>query len=313
MAAEIIDGESIAQEIRAEIAARVRQLPKRTHQPGLAVILLGDDPASLSYIRAKERACTDLGISCEVIRLSARVPESALLGLIADLNRDPHFHGLLVQQPLPEHLDPLTVVRSVAPEKDVDGQHPLNMGFLLQGAPGIVPCTPAAVQQLLVRSGHPPAGKRVVILGRSSLVGRPLAALLLQRAAGANATVTVCHSQTPGLDSITNQADILIAAIGSPAFVTRDMVRSGAVVIDVGISRLADLNRKRGYRLVGDVNLHDVLGTASAVSPVPGGVGPVTVAMLLVNTVEAAERSAERPRCPPAGVAEQYARGAVTS
>jgi methylenetetrahydrofolate dehydrogenase (NADP+)/methenyltetrahydrofolate cyclohydrolase len=310
MPADIIDGEAIAQTIHTDTAARIERLRGRGHRPGLAVILVGDDPASLTYIRAKRRACADVGIRCEVIRLSGGVSASTLLGLIADLNAEPCFHGLLVQLPLPEHLDPLTVVRAVQPEKDVDGQHPLNLGLLLQGAPDLVPCTPAAVQQLLLRSGHDPAGKHVVVLGRSNLVGKPLAALLMQRSATANATVTVCHRQTPRLESITKQADILVVATGSPAFVTRRLVRPGAVIIDVGVSRVADSSRRRGYRLVGDVDFDDVREYASAISPVPGGVGPMTVAMLLANTVAAAERAAEHRGGLPGGRAERQRQAA---
>lgn len=297
MTAALIDGEAIASQLRAELHARVQRLRRAGCEPGLAVVLVGDNPASLSYIRAKRNAATDAGIACQIIHLSVDVSQAALLGMLADLNQDPRFHGVLVQQPLPQQIDPMAAVRAVLLEKDVDGQHPCNLGLLLQGEPRFVPCTPAGVQELLRRSGNDPAGKRVVILGRSNLVGKPLAALLLQRQAGANATVTVCHSRTPDLRSIARQADILVAAIGCPGFVTRELVRPGAVVIDVGITRVADPSRRRGYRLVGDVDLRDVLETASAVSPVPGGVGPMTVAMLLANTVIAAETAtAAQPR-----------------
>jgi methylenetetrahydrofolate dehydrogenase (NADP+)/methenyltetrahydrofolate cyclohydrolase len=231
-----------------------------------------------------------VGIYAETVRLPATITEEALLGTIADLNADPRFHGIIVQLPLPSHLDGDRATRAVAPEKDADGLHPLNLGLLMRGEGVLLPATPSGVQQLLVRSGHDPAGKHVVIAGRSNLVGKPLANILMQKAPGANATVTVCHTGTPDLAAVTRQADILVAAMGRPRAITADMVRPGAVVIDVGINRVDDPTRRTGYRLVGDVDFEAVAAVAGAITPVPGGVGPMTVAMLLVNTVTAAER-----------------------
>lgn len=302
MTAERLDGEAIAQLVRAEVREHAAALRARGTYPGLAVVIAGDNPASLSYVRGKSRAATEAGIASETIRLPGDVTQADLLGLLADLNGDNRFHGLLVQQPLPETIDAGAVIRGVSPAKDVDGLHPLNAGLLLHGKPLFVPCTPLAVQELLVRSGHDPTGRRVVILGRSTLVGRPLATLLLQKARGADATVTVCHSATRDLAAITREAEILVAAIGRPHFVTAEMVAPGAVVIDVGINRVSDANRKRGYRLVGDVDAEQVAAKAAALTPVPGGVGPMTVAMLLANTVKAAELDARGAPAPATGL-----------
>jgi methylenetetrahydrofolate dehydrogenase (NADP+)/methenyltetrahydrofolate cyclohydrolase len=288
--AMIIDGQAIATEVRRELEGRVAALKARGVTPGLAAVLVGDNPASISYVRGKAKACAEVGIYAETVRLPATITEEALLGTIADLNADPRFHGIIVQLPLPSHLDGDRATRAVAPEKDADGLHPLNLGLLMRGEGVLLPATPSGVQQLLVRSGHDPAGKHVVIAGRSNLVGKPLANILMQKAPGANATVTVCHTGTPDLAAVTRQADILIAAMGRPRAITADMVRPGAVVIDVGINRVDDPTRRTGYRLVGDVDFEAVAAVAGAITPVPGGVGPMTVAMLLVNTVTAAER-----------------------
>jgi methylenetetrahydrofolate dehydrogenase (NADP+)/methenyltetrahydrofolate cyclohydrolase len=288
--AMIIDGQVIATEVRRELEGRVAALKARGVTPGLAAVLVGDNPASISYVRGKAKACAEVGIYAETVRLPATITEEALLGTIADLNADPRFHGIIVQLPLPSHLDGDRATRAVAPEKDADGLHPLNLGLLMRGEGVLLPATPSGVQQLLVRSGHDPAGKHVVIAGRSNLVGKPLANILMQKAPGANATVTVCHTGTPDLAAVTRQADILVAAMGRPRAITADMVRPGAVVIDVGINRVDDPTRRTGYRLVGDVDFEAVAAVAGAITPVPGGVGPMTVAMLLVNTVTAAER-----------------------
>ncbi len=288
--ATIIDGQAIAAEVRRELEGRVAALKARGVTPGLAAVLVGDNPASVSYVRGKAKACAEVGIDAETVRLPADITEEALLGTIADLNADPRFHGIIVQLPLPPHLDGDRATRAVAPEKDADGLHPLNLGLLMRGEGVLLPATPSGVQQLLVRSGHDPAGKHVVIAGRSNLVGKPLANILMQKAPGANATVTVCHTGTPDLAAVTRQADILVAAMGRPRAITADMVRPGAVVIDVGINRVDDPTRRAGYRLVGDVDFEAVAAVAGAITPVPGGVGPMTVAMLLVNTVTAAER-----------------------
>ncbi len=288
--ATIIDGQAIAAEVRRELEGRVAALKARGVTPGLAAVLVGDNPASISYVRGKAKACAEVGIDAETVRLPADISEEALLGTIADLNADPRFHGIIVQLPLPPHLDGDRATRAVAPEKDADGLHPLNLGLLMRGEGVLLPATPSGVQQLLVRSGHDPAGKHVVIAGRSNLVGKPLANILMQKAPGANATVTVCHTGTPDLAAVTRRADILVAAMGRPRAITADMVRPGAVVIDVGINRVDDPTRRTGYRLVGDVDFEAVAAVAGAITPVPGGVGPMTVAMLLVNTVTAAER-----------------------
>jgi methylenetetrahydrofolate dehydrogenase (NADP+)/methenyltetrahydrofolate cyclohydrolase len=288
MPAEIIDGTAIAQQILGEVRAHVERLKSSDVEPGLAVVLVGDNPASVSYVRGKTRDALEVGMRSETIRVDAATTQDALLSLVADLNRDARWHGILVQLPLPSHIDESTVTSSVAVEKDVDGLHPINVGRLFRGEPGYLPCTPHGVVQLLTRSGHDPAGKHVVICGRSNLVGKPLAGLLMQKARGANATVTVCHTGTPDIGAFTRQADILIAAMGQPRSVTADMVREGAVVIDVGVNRIDDATKKSGNRLVGDVDFDAVREKAVAITPVPGGVGPLTRAMLLYNTVLAA-------------------------
>ncbi|HOV75814.1 MAG TPA: bifunctional methylenetetrahydrofolate dehydrogenase/methenyltetrahydrofolate cyclohydrolase FolD [Candidatus Hydrogenedentes bacterium] len=292
--AYIIDGGAIAAELRAEMKAEVAALAKRRIVPGLAVVLVGENPASQVYVRMKKKACAEVGIQSFSHELPAECSEKRLMNLIAKLNADPRVHGILVQLPLPKQIAEAKVIAAMDPEKDVDGFHPVNVGRMLSGDPGFLPCTPAGCQALLVRSGFDPSGKHVVIVGRSNIVGKPLAAILMQKAAGANATVTVCHSRTRDLPAITRMADILVAAIGVPEFVKADMVRRGAVVIDVGVNRVDDSSAPKGYRLVGDVDFPAVSKKAAAITPVPGGVGPMTIAMLLKNTVESARRHRTR-------------------
>ena len=289
MSAQIINGTEIAREVREEVARGVRELKERSGiTPGLAAVLVGDDPASDTYVRSKGRACEEAGIFSETFHLSATTPQAELLGLIQRLNADSRFHGILVQLPLPPHLDEGEVIRALDPDKDVDGLHPVNMGRLVAGNARYVPGTPAGIQQLLLRTGHRPEGEHVVVCGRSAIVGKPMAILLLQKQEGANATVTVCHTATRDLGAITRQADILIVAAGRPKTITADMVKEGVVVVDVGINRVEDASRRQGYRLVGDVDFEPVAEVAAAITPVPGGVGPMTVAMLVHNTLKAA-------------------------
>ena len=289
---KILDGAALAKEIRAEVAVGVEEmLEKHQVTPGLAAVLVGDDPASAIYVRNKRRACAEIAMFSESFEMSSETTESEVLALIERLNRDPRFHGILVQLPLPQQINEQTVIEAVNPDKDVDGIHPFNLGKLAQGRPDFVPGTPAGIQQLLLRNGYDTEGRNVVICGRSEIVGKPLAMLLMQRKAGANATVTVCHTRTKDLAGLTCRADILVAAMGQPRIITADMVKEGAVVIDVGINRLEDTSRKQGYRLVGDVDFERVAEKAEAITPVPGGVGPMTIAMLLVNTLTAARLS----------------------
>jgi len=287
--ATIIDGNALAAAIRAEVATEVAALTASGRlAPYLAVILVGDDPASHSYVRGKTNDCAEVGIGSETIVMPASASEAEVLAEVARLNANPGVAGILVQMPLPPQVDAQAVMRAIDPRKDVDGLHPENLGRLVQGAPYQVPCTPAGVQQMLMRTGHDPSGKHVVVVGRSTLVGKPLALLLANKAAGANATVTIAHTGTPDLGAVTRQADILIAAVGRSCVITAAMVRRGAVVIDVGINRIEDATRKSGFRLVGDVDYAAVAEIASAITPVPGGVGPMTRAMLLVNTLRSA-------------------------
>ena len=289
MNAKLIDGVAIAQEIRAEVAEGVAEMKaKHGVVPGLAGVLVGDDPASAVYVNNKERAATEAGIQVEVVKLSAATTQDELLALLESLNGDARFHGILVQLPLPQQIKEAMIIEAINSDKDVDGLHPVNMGRLVAGRPRFVSATPAGVQQMLLRSGYDPEGKHVVVCGRSNIVGKPLANLLMQRLPGSNSTVTVCHTRTRDLAEITRQADILIAAIGRPKFITADMVKEGAVVVDVGINRVDAPERKRGYRLVGDVDLGPVSEVAAAITPVPGGVGPMTIAMLLHNTLKSA-------------------------
>jgi methylenetetrahydrofolate dehydrogenase (NADP+)/methenyltetrahydrofolate cyclohydrolase len=287
--AKILDGTALAKEVRGEVAAGVVEMGEN-HQvtPGLAAVLVGDDPASAVYVRNKRRACDEVGMFIETFALPASTSQNELLELVDRLNQDSRFHGILVQLPLPDQIDQYTMIEALDPRKDVDGIHPFNAGQLLQGRAAFVPGTPAGIQQLLLRNGYDPAGRDVVVCGRSEIVGKPLAALLMQRQSGANATVTVCHTRTADLAAHTRRADILVAAIGQPNAITADMVKNGAVVIDVGINRVEDTTRRRGYRLVGDVDFEAVSEKAEAITPVPGGVGPMTIASLLVNTLAAA-------------------------
>ncbi len=287
--AQIIDGKQVAETIRAELKREIAVLQRRGVVPGLAVVLVGNDPASEVYVRGKRKTCAELGINSFDYDLPADCTERRLLDLIMELNEDGRVHGILVQMPLPEQIDSGKVLLAIDPRKDVDGFHPVSLGKLLSGEPGFVSCTPAGCQQLLLRSGYDPAGKHAVIVGRSNIVGKPLAALLMQKAPGGNATVTVCHSRTPDIASLTRQADILVAAMGVPEFIKADMVKDGAVVIDVGVNRVPDATKKSGSRLVGDVDFAGVSAKAGAITPVPGGVGPMTITMLMKNTVQAAQ------------------------
>jgi methylenetetrahydrofolate dehydrogenase (NADP+)/methenyltetrahydrofolate cyclohydrolase len=290
--AELIDGKAIAEAIRLEVAADVTALRARGVVPGLTVVLVGDDAASATYVGAKEKASTAAGMCGETIRLAAATTQAELLAVVERLNADPAVHGILVQMPLPPHIDPDTVIRHILPEKDVDGFHPVNVGKLLIGhTDGFVSCTPAGVIELLVRSGVTTRGAEAVIVGRSNIVGKPMAALLVQGRAGGDATVTVCHSRTRDLAAHTRRADILIAAIGRAEMITGDMIKPGAVVIDVGMNTKPDASRAKGTRLCGDVHFDSAVEVASKITPVPGGVGPMTIAMLLRNTVRAAERT----------------------
>jgi len=288
----IIDGKKIAEQIRADVARDVAALKQRHGiTPGLAVIIAGDNPASLSYVKSKRKVCEAAGMYSAEHALKADATEQQVLDIIAALNVDPRVHGILVQLPLPRHIDESKIIFAINPAKDADGIHPVSLGRLLLGVDGPRPCTPAGIQKLLESTGVPIRGSRVVVLGRSNIVGKPVAAMLMQKAKNADATVTVCHSRSQDLPSITRQADILIAAIGSPEFVTAPMVKDGAVVIDVGINRVPDSAREKGYRMVGDVKFDEVAPKCKAISPVPGGVGPMTIAMLLHNTVQAAGKT----------------------
>lgn len=291
--AKIIDGNRIADEIREEIRREVAELTRRNVIPGLAVVLVGADPASEVYVRLKRRNCAELGIKSFDYNLSAATLQKKLLEIIAELNANPNVHGILVQLPLPKQISEAAVLNAIDPRKDADGIHPANAGKLLGGEEGPRPCTPNGCQQLLLRSGYDPAGKHVVVVGRSNIVGKPMAAILMQKAPGANATVTICHSRTKNIAKFTKQADILIAAIGSPRFIKGSMVKEGVIVIDVGMNRVEDSTKKAGYRLEGDVDFKSVSKKARAITPVPGGVGPMTRVMLMQNTVEAAKRLTE--------------------
>lgn len=293
MAAEIVSGKEIAQTMREEIRQEVEKLTEQGVTPGLGVILVGEDPASASYVRAKEKACAKAGIYSDDNKLSEETSEEDLLSIIDRMNEDPKIHGILVQLPLPKHIDEEKVLLRIKPEKDVDGFHPFNVGKMMLGQKAYLPCTPHGVVQILKRSGVEVKGAHAVIVGRSNIVGKPLANLLLQKVEGRNATVTVCHSATKDMPSITRQADILIAAAGKPEMITDDMVSDGAVVIDVGVNRVEDSSKKKGYRLVGDVDFESVKDKASKITPVPGGVGPMTITMLLYNTLESASRTLE--------------------
>jgi methylenetetrahydrofolate dehydrogenase (NADP+)/methenyltetrahydrofolate cyclohydrolase len=289
MTAKIISGTEIAAQIREELKEKVKELRGKGVTPGLVMVRVGEDPASVSYVRGKSKASEELDIYSETIVFPEDATEKEVLAKVRELNKDPKFNGILVQLPLPKHIDTDKVLVAIEPEKDVDGFHPVNVGKLLIGEPYFLPCTPHGVQQLLVRSGHDPGGKHVVICGRSNIVGKPLMAILVQKKKGANATVTMCHTGTKDLPSVTRQADILVAAMGAPKVITADMVKDGVVVIDVGVNRIPDATKKSGFRLVGDTDFDAIVEKAEAITPVPGGVGPMTVTMLMVNTVRAAE------------------------
>jgi methylenetetrahydrofolate dehydrogenase (NADP+)/methenyltetrahydrofolate cyclohydrolase len=289
--AELIDGKQIADAMRAELEPEVKALKAKGTVPGLAVVLVGENPASQVYVRMKGKACEQLGMHSQTIRLAAETSEDELLAVIARLNADPAIHGMLVQLPLPPHINETRVLHAILPGKDVDGFHPENVGKVSIGDPtGFRPATPYGVQQMLVRAGVETRGAHVVIVGRSNIVGRPMASLLLHKGAGADATVTVCHSRTRDIGAVTRQGDILIVAMGKAEFVRGNMVKPGAAVVDVGVNRVDDAAAEKGYRLVGDVAFAEAAQVASRITPVPGGVGPMTITMLLYNTVQAARQ-----------------------
>jgi methylenetetrahydrofolate dehydrogenase (NADP+) / methenyltetrahydrofolate cyclohydrolase len=289
MTAKIIDGKQIASQMRAELKEQVEKLKQKGIVPGLGVILVGDDPASKSYVTAKEQACHEIGIYSDDNRLPADTTQDQLLTLISKMNADPKIHGILVQLPLPKHISESQVLLAIDPAKDVDGFHPINIGKMVAGEKAFLPCTPHGVIQILQRSGVTIEGAEVVVIGRSNIVGKPVANMLIQKSKTGNATVTICHTKTKDLADHCRRADIIIAAIGQPGTVTADMVKKGAVVIDVGVSRVEDSSKKAGYRLAGDVDFEGVKEKASMITPVPGGVGPMTITMLLYNTVESAK------------------------
>jgi len=294
MSAKIIDGKAIAAEMQQEMKAEVKALKNKYGLiPGLAVVLVGDNPASKVYVNMKKKACVRLEIYSEEHKMPRETSEQDLLELINKLNANEKIHGILVQLPLPDHINEDKVLNTVDPAKDVDGFHPVNVGNLVVGKPSFLPCTPYGIQQLLLKSGIQIEGKHVVVVGRSNIVGKPVALILLQKAQDANATVTVCHSRSGDLSYYTRQADILIAAIGRAEMIKKDMVKQGAVVIDVGMNRVDDLGSEKGYKLVGDVDFDQVKEVASAITPVPGGVGPMTITMLMHNTIKAAKMQRE--------------------
>jgi methylenetetrahydrofolate dehydrogenase (NADP+)/methenyltetrahydrofolate cyclohydrolase len=293
MSAQIIDGKAVAAELRAEIARQVADLKASKHvTPGLGVILVGDNPASKSYVTAKEKALAEAGMLSDDHRLPEGTSQADLLALVQRMNADPRIHGILVQLPLPKHIDEQAVIAAIAPEKDVDGFTPVNVGRMLIDLPCYLPCTPHGVIQLLQRSGVETSGRHAVVIGRSNIVGKPVAHLLMRKAKGGNATVTVCHTGTRDLGLYTRQADILVVAAGRAATVTGEMIKPGAAVIDVGVNRIPDAAAKTGYRLVGDVDFASACRVAGLITPVPGGVGPMTITMLLHNTLLSAQRAA---------------------
>ncbi len=293
MPAELISGTKVAEEIREELKVKVAELKKKGITPGLVMVRVGEDPASVSYVSGKTKASEEIGIHSETIVFPEQTSEKELLDKVEQLNKDPKFHGILVQLPLPKHIDADKVLNLIEPKKDVDGFHPVNVGKLLIGEPYFMPCTPHGVQELLVRSGNSPEGKHVVVCGRSNIVGKPVLAILIQKKKGANATVTMVHTGTKNIAEVVRQADIVIAAMGSPKAITADMVKEGAVVIDVGVNRVSDPTKKSGFRLVGDTDFDAIKEKAKAITPVPGGVGPMTITMLMQNTVRAAEMQAK--------------------
>ena len=291
MSCEIINGNSIAAELYGEVKIRIDKLKEKGHSLCLAFVLIGNDPASEVYVRMKDKKCAELGIASTTFRMPYDTTEEQLLRKIDELNRDRNIHGMLVQLPLPKHINEDNIINAIDPMKDVDCFHPQNVGRMLIGNPIFLPATPAGIQQMLIRSKIETAGKHVVIVGRSNIVGKPLAAMLMQRGSGADSTVTVVHSMTKRLKEITSQADILVAAVGKPRFITADMVKEGAVVIDVGTNEIDDPTAPKGKRLVGDVDTEGVMAKASRITPVPGGVGPMTICMLMSNAVTAAEQA----------------------
>ncbi|MDC0034894.1 bifunctional 5,10-methylenetetrahydrofolate dehydrogenase/5,10-methenyltetrahydrofolate cyclohydrolase [Chloroflexi bacterium] len=292
MTYKLIDGKAISDSIKIEIKESVSVLTREhSIKPGLTVILVGDDPASEVYVRNKRSSAIDVGMCSTILNLPGSTSRRELFSAIETLNNDDNCHGILVQLPLPAHLDENEILASIDPEKDVDGLHPKNVGLLSMGSPRFVPATPFGIKEMLLRSNNDPKGKHVVILGRSNIVGKPLSNLLSLKSRGGDATVTLCHSRTKDLEDITRTADVLVAAIGIPHFVTREMVSDGVVAIDVGVNRVEDKTRSRGYRLTGDIAFNEVSKKASAITPVPGGVGPMTIAMLLQNTLNAAYRN----------------------
>ena len=290
MAAKILDGKAIAQDIRAELKAKTAELKKKGIVPGLGVLLVGDDPASRSYVTAKEKACEETGLFSKEIKLPATASHKEILDVVNAFNADGQIDGILVQLPLPDSSMEQSVIEAINPDKDVDGFHPANVGRMMLGLPAFLPCTPHGVLQILKRSGIKTSGAHVVVIGRSNIVGRPLVNLLSQKSELGDATVTMCHTRTRNMKELTLQADIVVAAVGRPNTVTADMVKPGAVVIDVGVNRIEDATKKNGFRLAGDVDYAAVAEKASAITPVPGGVGPMTITMLLANTVESAVR-----------------------
>jgi len=290
MAAKILDGKAIAQDIRAELKAKTADLKKQGIVPGLGVLLVGDDPASRSYVTAKEKACEETGLYSREIKLPATASHKEILDVVKSFNADDQIDGILVQLPLPDSSMEQSVIEAINPDKDVDGFHPVNVGRMMLGLPSFLPCTPHGVLQILKRSGIKTSGAHVVVIGRSNIVGRPLVNLLSQKSELGDATVTMCHTRTKNMKELTLQADIIVAAVGRPNTVTADMVKPGAVVIDVGVNRVTDATAKAGFRLKGDVDYAAVSEKASAITPVPGGVGPMTITMLLANTVESASR-----------------------
>jgi methylenetetrahydrofolate dehydrogenase (NADP+)/methenyltetrahydrofolate cyclohydrolase len=292
MPANILDGKQLAANMRADIAKQVADLKaKQGITPGLGVILIGVDPASTSYVTAKEKACEEAGMHSEDVRVPAETTQEEALNLVRKMNADPRIHGILVQLPLPKHIDEAAVINAIAPEKDVDGFTPINVGRMMIGETCFLPCTPNGIIQMLISAGIETSGKHAVVIGRSNIVGKPVAHLLMRKAKGGNATVTVCHTGTKDLTSFTQQADILVVAAGRPNTVTGAMVKPGAVIIDVGVNRIPDATKKNGFRLVGDVDFDSAAQVASLITPVPGGVGPMTITMLLYNTLESATRT----------------------
>ena len=294
MSAKLIDGKSISADIRNELKHKINDLNKSGIIPGLGVILVGDDPASKSYVSAKERACESIGIYSDDNRYSSKITENDLLDKIESLNNDPKIHGILVQLPLPPHINSTLVLNAITPNKDVDGFHPVNVGKMMIGEDSFLPCTPHGIIQLLKRCNIETKGKHAVVIGRSNIVGKPIANMLFQKNMDTNATVTICHTSTNNLKDFTRTADIIIAASGQPNTLTSDMVKPGVVIIDVGVNRVEDVSKKNGFRLVGDVDFDGLFDIASAITPVPGGVGPMTITMLLFNTVKSAEKLIER-------------------